>query len=233
VRRGVLGALIAAAALAAPGGAGAVVGDDVRFDPPQGDAQRLTVTMFDETGGSVVVLYATYREVPPDTPTAGACASTMAENRDARLFDGVPAGPAPYRISRSVELPLRIFAVCVYRARDGSTDPAQAALSSVVVAGQYRSSSGGPAGGGTGADPKLSLRFRPAADGRFAFYGRCSRRTGEVSLQRSARGRPFRTVARTHLKRGRFTFTRHIRPGERYRVALRGTRARSGIVSFG
>ena len=140
------------ALLTAPAGATANSGDDVRLDPPRGATQRLTVTIFNDEGSvAAEVLYATYREVPPETPETAAdplalCASTVAENHDARIIDAVRAGPAPYRVARSVDVPYaKLYAVCVYGGLADVPDVGRTPVSSVAVLGQRPKTGGGSA----------------------------------------------------------------------------------------
>jgi hypothetical protein len=209
----VLAAVLGAAfVLAAP--AGAKVSDTVKFGAPSGGNQQLTVTMSDDALTTTTTLYATYRAVSSTNPpsTADACPSTMTGTR---LIDGVTESPGSYSVSRSVSIPLGIYAVCTYRATPASGDPAAAQLQSTTVGGTAVSG-----GGKTSTGISLNVNVR-GSKGTFsgAVTGTA---TGRVAIQRRAKGR-WLTVKRTSVRNGKFRVTVRVHRGGRYRAVLSGT----------
>ena len=207
----------AALALAAPAGAGQ--NDSVQFGPPSGGRQQLTVVMSDDAATASTTLYATYRAVdakrPP--PTKDACPHTVT---DTRLIDGVAEQPGAYSVSRSVSLPLGVYAVCTYRATPVSPDPAAAALQGITVGGAFV-----PGSRPSPTKPATAISLTVAVRGtRATFSGVLSgTRTGRVAIQRRA-GRRWVTLKHTRAHNGRYRVSLRVRHGARYRAVLVGTK---------
>jgi hypothetical protein len=214
--KSLLAALALALVLAAP--AGATQSDKVSFAPPKGGRQLLTITLSDDVGGDAAVVSATYRHVPSSTTqTTGACAATLAANRDARLIDGVAVGPAPWTVARSVSLPLGLYAACTYHGQS---------LSGVVVGGSFTT------GGSPGARRPTAVSLgvlRTGARARFT-GATAGTRTGRVALQRRV-GRRWRTVGHATVRRARFARTLSARRGQRWRAVLQGDRRHAPSAS--
>lgn len=208
----VLGAVFV---LAAP--AGAKVSDSVQFGTPSGGKQQLTVVMSDDALTTTTTLYATYRPVSSTNPpsTADACPPAPTGTR---LIDGVTQSPGAYSVSRSVSLPVGIYAVCTYRATPASADPAAAQLQGITVGGTAVSGGANPGKTPTGISLNVNVR---GSKGTFsgAVTGTT---TGRVAIQRRARGR-WLTVKRTRVRNGKFRVTLRVHHGGRYRAVLSGT----------
>jgi hypothetical protein len=208
----VLAAVVGAAVVvAAP--AGAKVSDSVQFGPPSGGNQQLTVVMSDDALTTTTTLYATYRPVSATSPPSAADACPPALN-GTRLIDGVTESPGSYSVSRSVSIPLGIYAVCTYRATPASADPAAAQLQGTTVGGTAVSAGKTP----TGISLNVNVR---GSKGTFsgAVTGTT---TGRVAIQRRAKGR-WLTVKRTRVRNAKFRVTVRVHHGGRYRAVLAGT----------
>jgi hypothetical protein len=197
------------------GAAHATVGSTEVWGTPAHGRQTLTVTLYDDIGGSAATLYLTYRRVDNDAPPDEPCVATMATNPDTRLVDGLAAGPAPYSVTRSVSLPLGLYGVCYYIAAGGSTVPADAALVSSGIGGHYTAPR-------TPRPTRIGLTLRQAGTtGTFSgpLWGT---NTGKVLIQRRSHGH-WRTVKSCRAIHTRFSTRATVRRGSIYRARLVGT----------
>jgi len=195
--------------------------DGIAFSMAGEHRQKLTATLTGDAGPTPIRLSLTYRQVSTSKPPSldKACAPTMAQNSDTRLVNAVPASGS-YRIRRSVELPLGVFAVCLYEAFDGSSDPAAAQLIQTTVAGEL----GPVTHGGAPAPARTAITVRVVGAGAHAvFKGHTTVSTGRVIIQRLVGGR-YRTVARTRVRHGTYSVRVAVRHGQRYRAVLAATR---------
>jgi hypothetical protein len=209
--------------LAFAGAAEATVGLTEVWGKPANGRQTLTVTLYDDTGNGAVTLYLTYRRVDNNAPPEHPCATTMAANPDTRLVDSLAEGPAPYSVTRSVSLPLGIYAVCHYSADNASTVLADATLLSEGVGGHYTAPR-------VARPTRIGLALAQRGTTGTFFGPLWGTNTGKVLIQRQSNGH-WSTVKSCRAIHTRFVTRVSVRHGSRYRAQLVGTKVYAGSTS--